>query len=352
MNLQLLSPIEGYFLFQNSTEEAGLSKKNIGYIKLWRGINDHPVLGYRNRNLKYFFIELLLLMSYQTGTTKKSIRKLEKLTGFPKSTVQRMLTKLEKNDMITVVKGKDCLIISVKNWYEYQSKTNEKNDSLRGTEVVQQVVQPVVQPHQFKNEQSGTVHGTVRGPSVVRYKEKEYKNNNNVATFQAAKPSKEKKRGYDDIDVELTNRLFELMKQNHDHITKTAKDSDFVEMRRINSIDKKSYESIKWIIEWSQQHDFWRNNILSVRKLRMQMDTLMTQAKAEKSKFKKDSTIRGFSVPTDISKIPVKDKELTDEEKERGRLIKKLISSGYRMSELKNLKSKSNKQLSEMLDFK
>lgn len=326
-----------------------MNKKQTGYIKLWRGINDHPVLGFRNRNLKYFFIELLLIMNYKNGTTKKSIRKLEKLTGFPKSTVQRMLKKLEENDMITVVKSKDCLVISVKNWDEYQTKSNEKNSSPRGTEVVQQVVQQMVQPQQFKNEQSGTVRGTVRGPSVVQYKEKEYINNNNVATFQAAQTSKVKKKKYDDIDVELTEKLFSLIKKNHDHITKLPKDSDFIEMRRINSIDKKSYESIKWIIEWSQQHDFWRNNILSVGKLRKQMDLLMTQAKSEKSKVVKDSTIKGLTRPTNVATLPAKDRELTDEERERGSLMRKLINAGYRMTELKNLKSKTNKDLEEII---
>lgn len=293
-------------------------------------------------------MDLLIEVDWKTGTLKTSKRNLSKITSIPETTILRMLKKLEKNDMITVVRSKDYSKISIVNWSKYQSNSDEKS----GPQVDHLVDQQVDQPHQFKNNKSGPPTEPHSEYEVDRYKEKEYINNINVPPLQEEKPLKEKKSKYDDIDVRLTNRLFDLMRKNHDHITKKPKESDFVNIRRINSLDGKSYESIEWIIEWSQKHEFWQNNILSTGKLRKQMDVMMSQAKADKAKLKKDSIIKGYSTPTDKKSIPVREKQLTEAEKTRGKLIKDIIASGYRMADLKNLKSKTNQELESMLHKK
>jgi len=49
------------------------------------------------------------------------------------------------------------------------------------------------------------------------------------------------------------------------------------EMDKIIRIDQRTPGQIAEVIAWSQQHDFWKNNILSPSKLRKQLDTLELQ---------------------------------------------------------------------------
>jgi hypothetical protein len=59
----------------------------------------------------------------------------------------------------------------------------------------------------------------------------------------------------------------------------TAKEAEV--MQRINRIDGYPYDLIELVIDWSQQDEFWQQNIRSVFKLRKQFDTLLIRAKAE-----------------------------------------------------------------------
>jgi len=49
-------------------------------------------------------------------------------------------------------------------------------------------------------------------------------------------------------------------------------------------IDKRTVDEIEQVINWSQENEFWKNNILSTEKLRKQFSTLYLQKKAEEEK--------------------------------------------------------------------
>ncbi len=55
-------------------------------------------------------------------------------------------------------------------------------------------------------------------------------------------------------------------------------------MDKIIRIDKRSPEQIRSVIEWTMSNDFWRKNILSPEKLRVQLDRLEMQMKEDGDK--------------------------------------------------------------------
>ncbi len=88
-------------------------------------------------------------------------------------------------------------------------------------------------------------------------------------------------------DEDLTELLYNLIKQNYSFTkekTEKQKEGDYEEMNRLHRIDKWTYEQIRYIIEWSQQDDFWKQNIRSVKKLRKQFETLAVRVKGQVEK--------------------------------------------------------------------
>lgn len=95
--------------------------------------------------------------------------------------------------------------------------------------------------------------------------------------------SKHGKRVYeaDDINFKLAQSLLsKIEEQNPDHkkpdLQKWAND-----IRLMHEQDKRSYDKIQKMIDWSQNNDFWSGNVLSAAKLRKQYDTMAAQANNE-----------------------------------------------------------------------
>src|SRR5690606_35133578 len=79
----------------------------------------------------------------------------------------------------------------------------------------------------------------------------------------------------------LTKLLVQMMLQNNPNarIPKTEKQKqDWIDaLEKINRLDGYSYDEIKQVIIWCQSDDFWKANILSTKKLREKMPTLVLQ---------------------------------------------------------------------------
>lgn len=103
-------------------------------------------------------------------------------------------------------------------------------------------------------------------------------------------------------EYRLSKLLFDLiLKNNPTHRFSKLNDEDkdiqiqlyAADTDAILRIDQRDLEHFEFLIHWSQQSQFWKQNILSMGKLREQFDTLTIQAKvdfekrnAEKSKNK------------------------------------------------------------------
>lgn len=85
--------------------------------------------------------------------------------------------------------------------------------------------------------------------------------------------------------LKLAKLLYQLIKDNNPswyikpNWEKWAEDID-----KLMRLDNRNYEQIEWMIRWTQQDDFWSQNILSPAKLRKQFNNLVVKAKGKQKK--------------------------------------------------------------------
>ena len=79
----------------------------------------------------------------------------------------------------------------------------------------------------------------------------------------------------DPVDVELADLLVEHIQINLPDFKVPALASWRYDFRLMREVDKRKPEDIRKVIEFCQQDAFWRSNVLSAKKLRMQFDRLL-----------------------------------------------------------------------------
>ena len=92
------------------------------------------------------------------------------------------------------------------------------------------------------------------------------------------------------IDQALTQLLITLMEENYPDSTILRKlhsenrQEDWINTcRLLREVDKRTPDEIKRVIEFSQNNDFWKNNILSMTKVRKNWDMLWIKSKPKKT---------------------------------------------------------------------
>ena len=120
--------------------------------------------------------------------------------------------------------------------------------------------------------QNFPIKGAKSAPQLYKELDKE-KDNFNV-----------RKKRFTNKDEELVKLLHNTIVERYPHLAgKFNFESDCEEMNKLNRLDGWSYEQIEYIAKWSQQDDFWKQNILSVQKLRKQFDKLVIKVKSNKN---------------------------------------------------------------------
>lgn len=95
------------------------------------------------------------------------------------------------------------------------------------------------------------------------------------------------KKDISNKDKELVELLYNTIIDRYPHLEgKFNFEKDCEEMNRLHRLDNWTYEQIEYIARWSQEDSFWKQNILSVSKLRKQFDKLVIKAKEERSETK------------------------------------------------------------------
>ena len=90
-------------------------------------------------------------------------------------------------------------------------------------------------------------------------------------------------RTYGDEEIRLANLLAELVIANGSKPpTVTAK--WYRDIERLHRIDGRTYEQIEKAIHWCQDDDFWKANVMSPAKLRVQYDQLRLAAQRDQKK--------------------------------------------------------------------
>jgi hypothetical protein len=220
------------------------------WLKLWRKTKDNDIF-IHDPTAWHIFEYLLMTVDYKTGQWNTG-RFIIALALFIKPcTVYAALKRLEKAKMITQASNNKYTTISICNWSEYQLVNNNESNN--------QIIT-------------------------------EYKPNNNQITLIKNIRNKEIKKKeiiYTETDVSLTEKLYELVKINYPFVKdKANKQKDYEEMNRLNRLGGYTYQQIEFIIKWSQQDEFWKQNIRSVSKLREKFEELVVRVKNKVDKRK------------------------------------------------------------------
>lgn len=92
---------------------------------------------------------------------------------------------------------------------------------------------------------------------------------------------KEKVFELEDGEYLLASLLFSLILENNPNHKSPDLQAWAAEIDKMIRLDKRSPETIEFLIRWSQQDSFWKANILSTAKLRQQYDQLFVKAKSQ-----------------------------------------------------------------------
>lgn len=80
-------------------------------------------------------------------------------------------------------------------------------------------------------------------------------------------------------DMEIAKLLLEKIRLNTPTFKEPNLEKWAEQVRLMRESDGRTYEQIKFLVEWSQNDNFWRANILSTGKLREKFDTLVSHMK-------------------------------------------------------------------------
>jgi phage replication O-like protein O len=96
---------------------------------------------------------------------------------------------------------------------------------------------------------------------------------------------------YNDTDRRLTDFLDGKVRERYPWIKEKRstkkQEEEYLECNKLHRIDGIPYEMIEFIANWSQEDEFWKQNIRSMTKLRKHFDALMVKAKGQYDKKKK-----------------------------------------------------------------
>ena len=232
-------------------------EKDMGWIKLYRKIQNSPLYISLNSKQRDILINLLLMANHQDNTVfingKETIIKagqvLTSLKGIKEKcakdvsiqNIRTGLLVLESGRFLTNKSTNRYRLITIENWEIYQS--NEIN--------------------QHTNQQASNKQLTTN---------KNVKNEKNNNLF--VKTS---------IEFQLSKYLFKLIRKNNPKAKEPnfqtwSKDFDLI-IRR----DKREVQEIRDVITWCQRDSFWYKNILSPQKLRKQYDQLIVKMYDDKT---------------------------------------------------------------------
>jgi len=98
-----------------------------------------------------------------------------------------------------------------------------------------------------------------------------------------------RKRVYDESSIHfiLAKRLYDRILENNPNHKKPNLQNWANDIRLMMERDKRTQKQIEYVIDWCQQNNFWKSNILSVAKLREKFDQLVIQIKSNKEKVTK-----------------------------------------------------------------
>lgn len=206
----------------------------------------------------------------------------EEFPFWSKRTLERVIQNLE--DMKILAAGNyNKLKMDRTKWYriDYEILNKHCNDAFRQNGVMEtdKMAEWNMSTCQNGNRQNGVnVSDKMTVPITREYTE--------TTTENTQRKSNSRKRVYDESSVhyQLANRLYKKILGNDPNFKKPNLDVWADQIRLMMERDNRNVQQIEYLIDWSQNNDFWQSNILSTKKLREKATTLILQIKADKAK--------------------------------------------------------------------
>lgn len=244
-----------------------------GFILIHRKLGDHP----RFKDGDWLKVWMFCLMEATHSENQRRIfkgqeillkpgqfvtgrLKVAEFTGVHESSVQRILKTMEIEQQIEQQISNTSRLITVVKWKEYQFPEHQTEQPLNNQRTTTE--QPLNTLQQCNNENNVTM------------KTKREKITSLVPRF-----------AQDDESLILSEFLFAKIQIENPN----AKPPNFQtwagDCSKMIRLDNRTPEQIRYLIEWLHSTGknalFWRNNILSMDKLRKQFDTLTVKAKED-----------------------------------------------------------------------
>lgn len=182
-------------------------------------------------------------------------------------TLWRWMKKFESEGMLTINSTTKYSVITINNWADYQVNDN-----------------PVTSARQSTDNQRSTYKN-----------DKNDKNDKNINNNSR----KSGKRTYDEdsIHYQLATLLFEEVKKNNSEARTPNFHTWSDDIRKMMELDGRKETQVRNMIQWSQEHEFWKGIILSAKKLREKYDQMKVQAMNPKP------VKRGFNTPVQKKEV-------------------------------------------------
>ena len=188
----------------------------------------------------------------------------------------RYLKMLEKLEMLNIKSTTKYSVVSIAKWSEYQLDEQQTEQQMN---------------------------------SKCTTDEQQMNTNKNVKNGKNAKNEKKEKdnspkQAYDESSIyfQLANLLFQKILENNPEHKQPNLQKWANTVRLMMERDNRTEKQIKYLINWSQTHHFWKSNILSTDKLRDKFDQLAIQCKNEHKGQTKVKGVRKEIVPDWLDK--------------------------------------------------
>ena len=248
-----------------------------GWIKLHRCLMYKPIWLESTPEQKVILITLLTMANHTgkewewrgeryTAAPGQFITSLDSIAhkcgkGITMQNVRTALKRFEKYEFLTNESTNKNRLITIVNWGIYQGLEDDPN---------KQTNMQLTSNQQATNKQLTT--------------NKNDKNNKN----DKENTSRHK---YDICDMENAEYLLNEILQNNPTYKKPNLKKWAEEFRLIRERDNRTDKQVKYLIKWSQHHEFWKTVILSPSKFRKQFDHMVVKATAEHEAKHKSKTI-------------------------------------------------------------
>jgi hypothetical protein len=202
---------------------------------------------------------------FVVGLAKKLMISVEKFyemleTAFELEMFDRDLFESEKKLTSNGIQKRFADVMKQRNQWKKTKETNQKEFSNEKTS----------NNYEFSNEKTIGKTRQKKGKEIEKEKENEIKNNN-VDSSESLSAS------FSSDIIFLTDLLISEIKNNNPQAKTPANLNNWQNDIRLLISDGYNLEQIEKVIKWCQGDDFWKSNILSAKKLREKMGTLIIQ---------------------------------------------------------------------------